>query len=83
MYGTFVCAVKSGQKVCAECIQRIKVSARKDEIVNVCRNEDEERMAVDGSAPRASLKTDESASLRFKIGAYGRMPGTGSTWHAV
>ena len=68
-------------KVCAECIQRITVSARKDEIVNVCLNE--ERMAVDGSAPHASLKTDESASLRFKIGDHGRMPGTGSTWHAV
>ena len=81
MYGTFVCAVKSGQKVCAECIQHITVSARKDEIVNVCRNE--ERMTVDGNAPHASLKTDESASLRFKIGTHGRMPGTGSTWHAV
>ena len=81
VYGTFVCAVESGQKVCAECVQRITVSARKDEIVNVCLNE--ERMAVDGSAPHASLKTDESASLRFKIGAHGRMPGTGNTWHAV
>jgi hypothetical protein len=58
VYGTFVCAVKSGQKVCAECIRRITVSAHKDEIVDVCRNE--EHMTVDGSAPHASLKKAHS-----------------------
>jgi len=36
-------------------------------------------MTVDVNAPHASLKTDESASLRSKIGTHGRMPGTGST----
>ena len=81
MYGTFVCAVKSGQKVCAECVQRIAVSARKDEIVNVCSND--QRMTVDGNSPHAALKTHKDTSLGFEIGAHGGMPSTGSTWHAV
>jgi hypothetical protein len=44
------------------------VSARKDEIVNVCSND--QRMTVDGNSPHAALKTDKSASLRFKIGTH-------------
>ena len=59
MYGTLVRSVKSGQQVFAECIQRIAIGERKDEIINVCRNE--ERMTFDSSAP-AALKTDKGTS---------------------
>jgi hypothetical protein len=81
VYGTFVRAVESSQKVCTECIQRITVGASKNKVVNMCRNE--ECMAIDLCAPHAALKTHKDTSLGFEIGAHGGMPGTGSTWHAV
>jgi hypothetical protein len=66
----------SGQKSFAESIQRIAIGTSKDEVINVC--SDEERMASDSNALHAALKSDKRTPLSFEISAHGGMQSTGT-----
>jgi hypothetical protein len=71
----------SGQKSFAESIQRIAIGTSKDEVINVC--SDEERMASDSNAPHAALKSDKRTPLAFEISAHGGMQSTGTARHVM